>query len=481
MKKIWLQLTGLASAALIFATSFVYAAGNVSETAALDSDSTEGTKATVSAGVETVSVHPQGESSAEDQQSASKTADTSIAFPEQVYVDPPTPRILSAEEAPPPEPTEPQFTEPPTPPVVEASVENKVIEQDLSGTTTLETRPTDAAGPPIDDTPDQSTEEVSEEPASEESSSEEESSELSSETSSEDSGSSEVSSSEPTTSEPVSSDSSNTTPAQPSGGELETALSIGAYTPYGRTLSIKLNGTTYKADAVAVVAAMLQSEMVGSGWDAGYTEAYKAQAIACHSYVKNNNNKGLIPSVYARTPSANTLRLVESIIGQMVYYNGAVAETVYCAASGLYTQGNQDYWGGSAIAYLQTVPSKYDEYPDTKVFTVDQMRTRLQSNGYDTSADPSTWFSGASYNSSGFVTSITICGQRKSGMSLHYLLNLRSSKAQIFFDGSAFTFQTNGFGHGVGMSQQGAMGYSKYEGWNYVQILNHYYPGTSVG
>jgi SpoIID/LytB domain protein len=37
-----------------------------------------------------------------------------------------------------------------------------------------------------------------------------------------------------------------------------------------------------------------------------------------------------------------------------------------------------------------------------------------------------------------------------------------------------------GFGHGVGMSQQGALGYAEH-GWSYQQILAHYYVGTSIG
>jgi stage II sporulation protein D len=37
-----------------------------------------------------------------------------------------------------------------------------------------------------------------------------------------------------------------------------------------------------------------------------------------------------------------------------------------------------------------------------------------------------------------------------------------------------------GFGHGVGMSQQGALGYAEH-GWSYQQILAHYYTGTSIG
>lgn len=41
-----------------------------------------------------------------------------------------------------------------------------------------------------------------------------------------------------------------------------------------------------------------------------------------------------------------------------------------------------------------------------------------------------------------------------------------------------FAFITYGWGHGVGMSQNGANFYATYSGWTYQDILFHYYPGT---
>ncbi len=43
-----------------------------------------------------------------------------------------------------------------------------------------------------------------------------------------------------------------------------------------------------------------------------------------------------------------------------------------------------------------------------------------------------------------------------------------------------FAFTTYGYGHGVGMSQNGANFYAKYAGWDYQDILFHYYPGTTL-
>ena len=41
-----------------------------------------------------------------------------------------------------------------------------------------------------------------------------------------------------------------------------------------------------------------------------------------------------------------------------------------------------------------------------------------------------------------------------------------------------FVFTTYGWGHGVGLSQNGANFYAMYSGWSNLDILFHYYPGT---
>src|SRR3954452_15623793 len=45
---------------------------------------------------------------------------------------------------------------------------------------------------------------------------------------------------------------------------------------------------------------------------------------------------------------------------------------------------------------------------------------------------------------------------------------------------SRLTVRGAGFGHGVGMSQYGALGFAQH-GWTYDAILGHYYSGTALG
>src|SRR5918992_4965173 len=52
--------------------------------------------------------------------------------------------------------------------------------------------------------------------------------------------------------------------------------------------------------------------------------------------------------------------------------------------------------------------------------------------------------------------------------------------APAFAGKARFTIRGAGFGHGVGMSQYGALGFAQH-GKTYEQILRHYYTGTQLG
>ena len=151
--------------------------------------------------------------------------------------------------------------------------------------------------------------------------------------------------------------------------------------------------------------------------------------------------------------------------------------------------GSQYVWGGT-VSYLTGVESKYDEDNSTVSVTSAQLRETLLSknSSLDLSGDPSTWLTVVSTGDDGVVHRLRIGGSggnvtvygntfRESWFS-----RIRSPKFTISYDAASdtFTFSARGYGHCVGMSQIGAMGYARYEGWSYVQILTHYYTGTTV-
>ena len=285
----------------------------------------------------------------------------------------------------------------------------------------------------------------------------------SSEVVSSESPSSEVESSEPTSSQPPT--SSEVVPSEP-------PIADDDYAQFLDTL-----------------AGAVQREIVGTNTEPAtqYYESYKAQAVASHTYMEYYKSvNGRYPNMPYSVPKATTITLVEEVLNEFVYYNSQIINAQYHAASGGHTQSASYVWGGS-VPYLVGVESSYDDYDKTSVISVDEVQQKLESNGIYVSGDPSTWFdlSGATLTDGGFIDYMLICGQSVKGRTLREVILgfsvLKSPKiTDIQVNGNDFIFTTKGYGHGVGLSQIGAKGYSANENWDYKMILSHYYPGCTI-
>ena len=72
-----------------------------------------------------------------------------------------------------------------------------------------------------------------------------------------------------------------------------------------------------------------------------------------------------------------------------------------------------------------------------------------------------------------------IFGKVYSGVELRRLLGLRSTAFRIQTADDHILITTRGYGHRVGMSQYGANTMAE-AGSTWQEILQHYYPGTSL-
>lgn len=254
------------------------------------------------------------------------------------------------------------------------------------------------------------------------------------------------------------------------------------------TLWVTMNGSTSYMDAYEAVCMVTEAEV-------GYTfskEAIKAQAVAAYTYIKYYNAAGSPASVPGKTATDTVKQAVAEVMGQAVYYNGKYAFTPYCACSAGKTAASSEVWGGS-FSYLVSVESKYDPIERHKnsivAYTQEELKTLLEKYTGLTLDDsaPEDWIHIDSTAAGGYVLKVTITG--KNGVKQITGRNIRENilsyriKSHAFtltYANGIFTFTTNGYGHGVGMSQTGANGYAVNDGWSYRQILEHYYPGTSV-
>ncbi|MCI8650333.1 MAG: SpoIID/LytB domain-containing protein [Anaerotruncus sp.] len=252
-----------------------------------------------------------------------------------------------------------------------------------------------------------------------------------------------------------------------------------------KQLSINSGGKKVSGDAREVVASVVMNEM----GDSFAAEALKAQAVAAYTFICYENTNGRIPSLGSRTPSQKVLNAVDAVLGEAVYYGNRLAYTTFYATSAGVTVSSKDVWGGS-YDYLVSVDSEIDEqarnFRVTTRMTAEKVAERVEKvldvELYDYSDDPEDWFEIESYTEGDrYIKSIRVGERSVSGRMLREsVLGLRSAAFEIEYDGDSFSFTTYGYGHGVGLSQTGAGLYASEEGWNYVEILEHYYPGTSV-
>ncbi len=239
---------------------------------------------------------------------------------------------------------------------------------------------------------------------------------------------------------------------------------------------------------IQIIAGAVQCEIIGPGStpQSRYYEAYKAQAVACRSYMEYyKRNYGYYPTMSYNKPHAKTVELVREVYNKVVTYNGAVINAVYHADAGGKTQSSQYVWG-SKLGYLKAVDSPNDVVTGTFTISAEDCAEKLKKIGIEAEGDPETWFdlSSATYTDGDFVYELNVCGQKVKARTLREQVfgtgKLQSTKIlSITVSDGKISFKTKGYGHGVGLSQRGALGCSA-AGWSYTKILKHYYTGVSI-
>ncbi len=271
----------------------------------------------------------------------------------------------------------------------------------------------------------------------------------------------------------------------------------------GETLTFKANGKTYTLPVKEALKKVVSNELDGNF---SY-EAIKAQVVATHTYIKYYTDSGSIASVGMKSSykvGGNIDKAVEEVYDTIMTYNGKAIYCPYFAVSCGKTQASKEVWGG-ARAYLVSAESKYDYLADyynlashtytsskiksnylaTKVISEATVKSKIQSKlGVTPTGDPSTWFKFLSeaeggLTSGGYINKIVVGGKTTTGKNVRSMFSLRSACFEVSYSNGSFTFTTKGYGHGVGMSQWGAHFYADKDGWDYRQILSHYYKGIA--
>ena len=223
-------------------------------------------------------------------------------------------------------------------------------------------------------------------------------------------------------------------------------------------------------------------------------QAWKAQAVAAHSYLEYHKQYGSSANALVYTPADQIpsaareaiRKAVEPVKDEILTYNGSVCDAVWSASAGYNTQtgvygtcSSRDAWG-TEVPYLQSVESPYEEqYHNLLRRSIGKDYTYVEYNDSRT-GEPYTDADTTHKSLGGYVQYNTFVSN---GRSYRYISQFVSSRYCFDFSTDATgvpCMYYYGFGHGVGMSQCGAVGYAAEEGMGYRDILKHYYSGVSI-
>jgi len=230
-------------------------------------------------------------------------------------------------------------------------------------------------------------------------------------------------------------------------------------------------------------------------------EAFKAQAVAARSYALKrmeynmNNEYDVVDSIMNQVyldnnylkeawgekyiDNINKLReAVNETSLEYLDYNGEVIDAMFFSTSNGFTEDAITVFNID-LPYLQSVRSAWDEDTSSAFRNVTSIDVNEFYNKLGMDYSDSFNFKVLKRSNTNRIISLSINGKEFSGRTLYERLGLRSTDFSLKKEDNNIIINSTGYGHGVGMSQYGALGMAK-EGYTYDQILSYYYVGTTI-
>lgn len=232
-------------------------------------------------------------------------------------------------------------------------------------------------------------------------------------------------------------------------------------------------------------------------------ESLKAQAVVSRTYALRNLRKhekdgfDICDQTHCQvfggkeSEDNRSNNAVEATNGEVLLYNGQMAQSLFHASCGGHTENPNNVWSWECKTpeYLEGCKDKYcqnspHQYWKNKIYA-DYIKLKLNKAGYNV----------------GVISKIKLSGTSRSGRTK--ILKIKHSKGELKIaaakfrmavdpwqirstylkniskSGNAFIFSGLGWGHGVGLCQWGAKEMGE-KGRDYKEILEHFYPGTTI-
>lgn len=234
--------------------------------------------------------------------------------------------------------------------------------------------------------------------------------------------------------------------------------------------------------------------------DINHCQAYKTKeyALACWDDEEENDKWNKIKKAVLETQN------------EVITYNGQLINAFFHANSGGKTEDSLNIWGKENIPYLKSVDGfEEDIFADSVEISYKDFENIMKKNysNYISRFDETVnktedakryieelpnieqketvaenvneFIKILEKNSSGRVSKIQVSNIVMEGTVFRSLFGLRSTFIEINIGKNYIVFNTKGYGHGIGLSQDGANALAK-KGLNYQEIIKHYYTSVNI-
>ena len=232
-----------------------------------------------------------------------------------------------------------------------------------------------------------------------------------------------------------------------------------------------------KAQAVAArTFALKRMNVPNSNVKALHSDAQiSTSPTTCQAWISDDEQRERWGKDYTKWHQ-KIIQAVTETAGEVLCYDGVLIDPVYHASCGGGATESAEYVWGNAKPYLVSVPCNHpaDQHSGvTMAISQAELMEKLdlQSNAVNVIAEERT--------PSNRLKTMLVGDNAIQGSELRNALGLKSTLIDWRIVGNQMIVTTNGYGHGAGMCQNGANYYAQL-GYNYQQILQHYYRGAVV-